>query len=337
MLFLKVEKAKAEKARQYLKKRKIFNTLYKPRSVGRFVYFPVSPDIESAETAKLLAMGSFSRSRAKPVRKIQGPQRLHDVFGSSTIRYDIIGSIAVIEADTRIKKEAANLILKQNKKIKTVLSRASAVSGTYRIRRHSYVAGEKTYVSKYRENGCIFNIDLNKAFFSPRLSYERNRISGLVRNGERVIVMFAGVGPFAIEIAKKAPSSEVVAIELNKHAYSYMLKNISENKVKNVVPILGDVAKVAAKYAGYADRIVMPLPKDSSDFLESAILCAKRNCMVHYYAFSGRGDPYDASERKIKDACLKHDRKARIIFKRIVRPYSPSSVEIVIDFRIARV
>ena len=334
MLFLKVEKAKAEKARQYLKKRKIFNTLYKPYSKGGYVYFPVLPDIGTVDTAKLSAIGALRHSSMRPVRKSQGPQRMHDVFGSSTIRYDVIGSIAVIEAESGIKKEAARLILKQNKRIKTVLSRASAVSGTYRIRRHSYIAGKKTYISKYRENGCIFNIDLNKAFFSPRLSYERNRISGLVRKNEKVIVMFAGVGPFAIEMARKAPSSEVVAIELNRRAYSYMLKNISENKVKNVVPVLGDVAKVASKYKGYADRIVMPLPKDSADFLESAILCAKRNCTVHYYAFSGRDNPYASAENLIRKVCLKHRRNARIISKRIVRPYSPSSVEIVIDFMV---
>ena len=332
MLFLKVEKAKAEKARQYLKKRKIFNTLYKPRSEGGFVYFPVSPNLEMGEKAKLLSIGTLLHSNKKPKRKSHGPQRMHDVFGSSTIRYDIIGSIAVMEAKGDIRNEAAKLILKQNKRIKTILSRASAVSGTYRIRRHSYVAGKKTYISKYRENGCTFNIDLNKAFFSPRLSYERHRISGLVRKNEKVIVMFAGVGPFAIVIAKRTPSSEVTAIELNRHAYSYMLKNISENKVKNVVPVLGDVAKVAAAYAGYADRIVMPLPKDSANFLESAILCAKRNCTVHYYAFAGRDSPYAGAESLIRKECLKHGRNAKIISKRIVRPYSPSSVEIVIDF-----
>ena len=334
MLFLKVEKAKAEKARQYLKKCKIFNTLYKPYSKGGYVYFPVLPDIGTAETARLSAIGTLRHSSMRPARKSHGPQRMHDVFGSSTIRYDIIGSIAVVEAESGIEKEAARLILRQNKRIKTVLSRASAVSGTYRIRKHSYIAGKKTYISKYRENGCIFNIDLNKAFFSPRLSYERNRVSKLVRKNEKVIVMFAGVGPFAIEMARNAPSSEVVAIELNRHAYSYMLKNISENKAKNVVPILGDVAKVAPNYEGYADRIVMPLPKDSADFLGSAILCAKRNCTVHYYAFSGRDNPYASAENLIRKACLKHGRKARIISKRIVRPYSPSSVEIVIDFMV---
>ena len=41
---------------------------------------------------------------------------------------------------------------------------------------------------------------------------------------------FAGVGPFAIEIAKSHPRASVLAIELNPSAYGYMLKNIRLNK-----------------------------------------------------------------------------------------------------------
>ena len=89
--------------------------------------------------------------------------------------------------------------------------------------------------------------------------------------------VFAGAGPFALSIAKSKDVNEIVAIELNDIAVKYLEENIKLNHVEEIIkPILGDVKTEAQKYPNYFDRVVMPLPKSSELFLDSAIFCKEQ-------------------------------------------------------------
>ncbi len=58
--------------------------------------------------------------------------------------------------------------------------------------------------------------------------------------------MFAGVGPYSILLAKKAEL--VFACDINPPwAVRYLEENVRLNRTNNVVPILGDVRKVAGE------------------------------------------------------------------------------------------
>ena len=64
----------------------------------------------------------------------------------------------------------------------------------------------------------------------------------LVDISKPVVVDFcSGSGCIAITIAKLFPESTVYAIEKYDQAYSFLLKNIELNSVKNVIPIKGDI------------------------------------------------------------------------------------------------
>jgi len=259
-------------------------------------------------------------------------------------RYDILGNIAIINirdlnSNKGAKEEilkAANAIMKFHPNIKTVVAKASAVSGIYRTRKFRYIAGKRTYVAEYKENNCIFKFDIRKSFFSNRLSYERTRIIKNVKNNENVIVMFAGVGPFSIEIAKAHPSANIVSIELNKHAFNAMVKNIKLNKVSNVEPVLGDVKKVSKEYRNFADKIIMPLPKDSMNFLDDAFIVARNGAVVTLYTFGQSETVLKETKNKIKMHAKKHRYKVKFIFNRVVKPYSRSEDEIVVDYKIIK-
>jgi tRNA (guanine37-N1)-methyltransferase len=248
--------------------------------------------------------------------------------------FDILGNIAVIDADKDIAKKVARIIIETHKGVETVLRKEGAVRGKYRKRRYGFVLGKRNYIARYNENGCSFAFDVRKAFFSPRLAYERNRITNLSKDGETVVVMFAGVGPFAIEIAKHNRKSKVVAIELNKNAYKYMLENRSINKLDNVFPVLGDAADVPRGCRGSAQRIVMPLPWDSYRFLGSAFAMAGKRCVIHYYAFVE--DKGREEEEKLRKFSRSHRRKFRLMGKRVVSSYSTRTSEMVWDFEISR-
>ena len=147
--------------------------------------------------------------------------------------------------------------------------------------------------------------------------------------------MFSGVGPFAIECAKSHPNSKVVGMELNRQAHLSALENIRLNKVRNVTAICGDVKTIAKKYKRFADRIVMPLPKDSYNYLDSVAIAAKSPCIVHYYAFGKSTNAFKAHRGKIRKFFNERGKKVRFVFERTVRPYSPTEIEIVIDFSIS--
>lgn len=251
------------------------------------------------------------------------------------IGFDTIGSIAVIDSDGKDAQDAAQGIMKTHKNILTVLSKGGPVKGRYRKRKYTYVMGKKSYQTTHRENGASFLLDLRQVYFSPRLAYERKRIVDLSKDGERVVVMFSGIGPFAIEIAKKNKNSIVVGIEMNREGQKYALKNRELNKTLNFIPVLGDAGKPSRKYFGFADRILMPLPMDSERFLDAAFKIAGERCIIHYYAFVEDGGK--EALKKIKKLCREKRRRFKLIGIREVRPYSSLISEIVIDFSISTI
>ena len=259
-------------------------------------------------------------------------------IGKSRIGYDLLGRTAIIEfRGSRAKaKEAALTLMKFDQRIETVLLKAGPVEGKFRTRRLSYLAGKKKYTVEYRENGCLFRFDPRKTFFSSRLSFERSRILNLAKDGEEVCVMFAGAGPFAIELAKKFKGSMITAIEENPASIRYMKENIALNKLKNVISVKGDVKKVAKRYKDSADRIIMPLPWSSLEFLDEAAMVAKKLATVQIYIFGKTEGLESDSWKKI----IAHSRKNRYfvrkIFSRAVRTYSATESEIVIDYQIRK-
>ena len=342
MICIRANKKNAEATRAYLNVHKLMDKQHKVVRRNSFIYFPVSriDDKAMQELAALGAKRSKMQFTRSSVRKEYRQTLLREIgyseYDKITKSYDLIGDTAIIDESGKNARKLAQVIMSVNKNVKRVIRKNGAVSGIYRTRKFSHVAGEHGYTVRYRENGIILQLDIRKSFFSPRLSYERKRISGLAKDFENVVVLFAGVGPFALLIAKEHKNSNVVAIELNKSAYDSMLYNIRINRLSNVVPVLGDAKKEARKYRKFADRIVMPLPKDAYNFLGSANEMARDGCVVHYYAFSKSKDPYSLHMKRIHSFFSKHGKAVRFSSKRIVRTYSASEVEIVLDFRVFR-
>ena len=257
-----------------------------------------------------------------------------------TRSFDMIGSIAIAEVKPEVRKYGktiAKAIMQLHKNITTVAKKSSAMSGEYRVRRLKIIGGNKTTETVYRESGCLMKLDVSKVYFSVRLSHERERVAALVKNGENVLVMFAGVGPFALVIAKKNPAASVVGIELNPTATRYFQENIKLNKQKNCTAIKGDVRRIVPrKFKNFADRILMPLPKSAETFLDVAFKAAKSNAVIHLYNFGQEESVFEEVEKKISDAAKKAKIKVQILNEKVVRPYAPHIVQVCVDFKISR-
>jgi len=267
------------------------------------------------------------------------PEQLKQIYKT----YDIVGDIAVIRVPEPLRhhsKLIAEAIMSTHREVKAVWRQSSSVSGDYRLRSLEFLLGEKTTETLYKEHGCVYKIDLRKAYFSPRLSYERLRIAELIQPGEVVVNMFAGVGCYSIAIAKHSEPLKVFSIDVNPCAFQYLHENIRLNRVADVVvPIQGDAKKVTEKeLQNAADRVLMPLPERAYEYLDYAMLALKpTGGWIHYYGFEyakKNENPVETAETKVSEKMRRLCSNFRVEFGRIVRPIGPRWYQMVLDIHV---
>ena len=199
------------------------------------------------------------------------------------------------------------------------------------------LAGEDNTQTEYKELGCNFVVDVEKAFFSPRLSTERERISELIQDGETVINMFGGIGMFSI-IAAKKKNCTVYNIDINLEASELCKKNISINKLKGkVISINGDASKIIQEQLqNIGDRTLMLLPERSDEFLTDAISTTKNGGIIHYYSHM-HGDKKTEAAKLSEQHYLDVTKvKSIILNSKIVRPVGPRYYQTVVDLKILK-
>jgi tRNA (guanine37-N1)-methyltransferase len=266
-------------------------------------------------------------------------EELSQVYNS----YDIIGDIAIIRLTENSRKYSsiiAEAIMRIHRNVRTVLAQTSPVQGDFRLRKLEYVAGEKKTTTIHRESGCLFTVDLGKCYFSPRLFYERMRIAKLVKDGETILNMFAGVGCFSIVIAKHSNAEKIYSIDINPAAIQFMKENVRLNRVYGrVIPIEGDAKEVIReRLKNRANRVLMPLPEKAFEYLPYAVLALKNGeGWIHYYDFEHAGRNESAVEKvkaKVAGKLEKLGVNFGIPFSRVVRTTGPNWYQIVLDISV---
>lgn len=208
----------------------------------------------------------------------------------NTPSYEVIGDIAVINDLAEVERdEAVEGILYHHPNIKTILFKEEGLTGEFRVGEYEKLYGEETE-TVHKEHGCRYKVDPTKVYFSERFATERERVVSQIEDGEKVLVMFAGVGPFAIMAAKNANPEKVVAIEKNPEGAKYLKENITLNKVEDIVEgVQGDVSEIVPEL-GKFDRIIMPLPESANEFLDLAFKHTDNNGVINYYRFLESND-----------------------------------------------
>ena len=251
--------------------------------------------------------------------------------------FDIIGSIAIIDIPPVLRKKEkiiAQAILKLHKNIKTVVKKAGKFSGRLRLRKTKFIAGMDTKEALYRENGCWMKLDIDKCYFSPRLASDRLDIAKQVKKNEKVLVMFGGVAPYALVIAKNSPTKEIVSVEINRIASEFARKNVSLNKLGNVAIVQGDVKRVIPKLKIKFDRIVMARPQLKEIFLHEAFMVAKKGTKIHLHDYSDEEEMPDKSFSRIFEAAAKDKIKYRVLQWKRIGEIAPYKYRLRVDFRI---
>ncbi len=335
MLCLKVPKTEGEEVRKKLLDAEILDNRYKIGSQGEYLLLPLReelpgefkcyPTVECEPKERVIEVGDYREL-------MEIPENLKDELPTS---YDIVGDIAIIkipEILTDHKEQIGNAIIDTHKKVKTVLE-DRGVTGDFRVRDVEVLAGESKTTTIHKEYGIELEVDLAKSYFSPRLATERWRVVNQVQEGETVLDMFAGVGPFSILIAKHIKVKKVHAVDINPDAIELLKKNAVKNDIVNIVEThLGDAAKIAPKIR--SNRVIMNLPHSADKYIKQALDSLKQGGIIHYYEI--------LPEEKVEERAVElvneiNDlgKDAYILKQHCVRTYSPVDVHMAYDIRIS--
>nr|XP_031309676.1 tRNA (guanine(37)-N1)-methyltransferase isoform X1 [Camelus dromedarius] len=211
------------------------------------------------------------------------------------------------------------VMIDKNPGITSAVNKINNIDNTYRNFQMEVLAGEENMMTKVRENNYTYEFDFSKVYWNPRLSTEHSRITQLLKPGDVLFDVFAGVGPFAIPVAKK--NCTVFANDLNPESYKWLLHNCKLNKVDQKVKIFnldgedflqGPVREELMQQLGplskerkHSVHIVMNLPAKAIEFLSAfKSLLDGQPCssellpIVHCYSFSKDANPAkDVQER----------------------------------------
>jgi len=236
------------------------------------------------------------------------------------IPLDVVGDIAILKFSRFTpwiyKKYHGWKLLKNNNHLKVVLEKTAGFSGVLRIQETKWIAGEKRKDTVHRENDCSFYLDVDETYFSPRLSQDRkimvDEVLKVIKKNARVLVMFAGVSPLPVVLAKSLRrskiSAEIISSELNKKACEYGEKNIQMNKVGDYVKVVcGDSRKLCESLSRKRQRfdfIFMLRPNLEETFLDAALKVSKKGTVIYYHSFS-------ESEENTKEEIMKDIVKAK--------------------------
>jgi len=233
--------------------------------------------------------------------------------------YDIIGNIAIIKSEQSGVPLSSKQKLKQAKEllskpsIKTVLEKSSNVKGRLRTIKTKHIAGIKNTIAIYKENNCTFKLDVETCYFSPRLSNDRLEIARSIKMSDKVLVMFAGVGPYPIVIYKTKKPKQITTIELSKECNKYLKENLKLNKIpeSRITTIQGDVKKKITKQLGKFDKIIMTRPNLKQTFLKQALQVSKRKTKIFYHLFCHQ-DNLDKEIKKLEKEATREKHKIKI-------------------------
>ncbi|NJE05298.1 class I SAM-dependent methyltransferase family protein [Thermococcus sp. M36] len=332
---VKVPRREAEPVKRKLKKLGLYDGKRRPKREDGHVLLPVfdNPEIHRLGYEVLNVELPF-RPERQIYKNLEGvlAERLSEEELKHLRRYDVIGDIAVIQIPPELEHRVDDIVwgLRKVHPFIRVVAKKGFHEGAFRIRDYSIIWGERRLETIHKENGVEIKVDLSRAFFNPRMKGERYRLAQLVRDGERILIPFAGVLPYALVIARYK-KVKITAVELNEEAYKLGLENLELNRKRlkgEIEFIHGDVFEVLPELPTY-DRVISPTPR-GVDAL--ALTLSKTGRWLHYYDFVHETEIRNFRGR-ILEECRRQGKECGVRIKK-VSDFKPHVFKVCADVRI---
>ena len=333
MKCVKVPLKQLNDTRIKLMEKGIMNMEYRIKAEKEYGYIPINENIDDYEIVD---------KDLEPMKKVPHnfSELLKDELTDDEIEnlrtsFDTIGDIVILEIpeDLQDKKQLIGDAALKFTKRKAIYMKKSAIKGTTRVRDLEFLSGTDDSVTIHKEHGTRLKLDVREVYFSPRLATERKRVMESVKDGEKILDMFCGIGPYPIVIAKNK-DVDITAVDINESAIKYLNENIKLNKLKgNIRTYCGDVREVSAGFKTKFDRIIMNLPGLAYTFLDVSVNLIEDGGTINYYEFS---DSYEQGIKRLESACKQVGKEVEIINTRKVKSTSPGEWHVAIDGKIKK-
>ena len=311
----------------------LMNMEYRIKADAEYGYIPINDNVDDYEIVDI---------ELEPMKKVphnfsellEGELTSEEIENLRT-SFDTIGDIVILEIPDNLQDKKfiiGDAALKFTKR-KSIYMKKSAVKGTTRVRDLEFLAGVDDSVTIHKEHGARLKLDVREVYFSPRLATERKRVMESVKDGEKILDMFCGIGPFPIVIARNR-TVDIAAVDINESAIRYLDENIRMNKMKGTIETYcGDVREVSESFNLKFDRIIMNLPGLAYTFLDVAVNLIEDDGIINYYEFS---DSYEQGIKRLNEAANKVNKKIEILNCRKVKSTSPGEWHVAIDGKIRK-
>ena len=283
------------------------------------------------------------RLREKLRQKLR--QKLSDEELSLLPRgFQTIGSNIIMRLNEEIlnkKKLIGEAYLELLPKIKGVYLNSGRIEGRFREpEKIEFVTGINNPEVIHKEHNVKYKFDITKVMFSKGNINERKYLAQLVKKGEIIVDMFAGIGYFSLPIAKNSQPSKIYSIELNPVSYEYLVENVRLNKLEDiVVPMQGNCkVKVLELYDSgiRADRVIMGVFPAPKDYIIEALLLLKDSGTIYHYEGVALKEEMHLLFEEFYEIAKNQNIYCKLMDQRIVKSYGPHSFHIVNDILVKK-
>ena len=320
----RVPRSGAETARQHLRELGLLRDDLRVRHDEGEVVFPIRAPPTPPPAVGTMVEADFEQyapiAAANYAELVDVPAALRSSLPRS---FDVIGDIVLIRLPEALAAhgEAIGRALLEFVPGARIVGRDDGVHGAARQRRIVRLAGSGAWATRHRENGILLDVDVERAYFSPRLAREHERVAREVDRGARVLDLCCGIGPFALTIAHRGLARDVVAVDANPEAIELLRRNLERLGLgERVRPVEEDVGRFLA-HAGLARHVILNLPHEGIKYLTSVGNAVEPGGTLHYYEITDRSAWEGRTAELV--ALLPEPPRWSLRDRHVVHPYSP--------------
>lgn len=258
--------------------------------------------------------------------------------------FQTLGKIIILKLNQKlqVKKELiGEVCLELFPKMRSVYVNLGKIIGTFREpEKIELVAGENNPIVEHKEHDVIYKFDITKIMFSKGNLNERRFLASLVKKGEIIVDMFAGVGYFSLPIAKHSTVERIYSIELNPLSYKFLIENIKRNHFEDkIIPINGDCKQEVlrlSKTGIKADRIIMGVFPAPKEHIKEALTLTKDRGSIFHYEGVVEKEKYLTLFEDFKEIAENENYRCKLNSYRHVKSYGPNLIHTVLDIFVSK-